>query len=1169
MDPISIQSTLDNIVQSIDRVIEHNTKEIEEKQKLIENPQLLKTMYPHLLDPEFNLKIANKREFNQFIHDIDYSVPVKERENICNDQFELSPNQIFVKHFLSSHTPYNGLLLYHGLGTGKTCSAISICEEHRKYMNQMQITKRILIIASPNVQDNFKLQLFDERKLKKIDNQWNLENCVGSQLLKEINPNQVYNISKKKIVNYIKRIIDTNYKFIGYAGLAKWVEKIKKRFKNEEDQKMAIKQAFSNRMMVIDEIHNIRVTNDNKGKKITGMAVQTIIDESENIKLLLLSATPMFNSYDEIIFILNLLNRNDNRSLIKESSVFTKDGEFIEDDRGNQVGKELFIRKSQGYISFVKGEHLYTFPYRIYPDLFDKSRSVFSLQNDYPSSQIDDQIIMEKIEYTDIYLSELGSYQQEQHEYIMQTLMQSLPDRTDNDSLLELRVLDKGIQSLNMIYPSISDTDGSIIGKDGLLNIMDESNYTYKYKDDVKEQFGRIFQHDKIGNYSGKIHSIVNCVKKSKGIVLIYSQFIEGGCVPLALALEELGLKRYGRTPNVLNDANTVAPLNVETMEPIKEGDNDVSIAKYIMITGNVKLSPDNETELKAVTNDSNVYGNDVKVVIISRAASEGVDFKYIRQVHIMDPWYNNNRNEQIIGRAVRFCSHKALPLEQRNVQIFMHGTRPFNDYEPIDLYIYRNAEYKSKKIGYVSRVMKETAVDCILNASLHAENIDKVDQNVEIELSTRDDTNTIRYMNYDLGSRHYSNICDYQDCNYTCSPDIRVLGDDVSTYQLDHMVLETIIHKIKMAFKEKYMYDKEELIGFVRHRKSYSIHQIHAALDHLIKQKDSEFITNENGTVGYLKNIGNYYMFQPASYGDSIIAYDDRIRVPDFKYKIIQYNPSQEKNKTMKKSSTLNLTENKKESIINKIQNLLEKTKEKQNIKKNNKKDWYAIASKCIDHIIDIPRQDVLLYILEHILDHLVIEEKKELVEYIYNKPEKEYDNIERDVFSILERTNHIKNKDLDAFLFYSKGKDEVYELDNGKLLQSPSVRASNAFIMHLVKYKYKLEKYNNIVGFTDELKNSIEFKLKYVERSRNKGFRCDQSKIEEIHKILDNITDSAFKVNKKISRMESCCILELILRHYNRTKKNNKVWYMPLELACLNKIQDVYRKNKKIELK
>ena len=85
-------------------------------------------------------------------------------------------------------TPYNSLLLYHGLGTGKTCSAIGVAEEMRQYMQQMNIRKKILIIASPNVQDNFKLQLFNESKLKKLENgTWNVSSCVGQSLYKEIN----------------------------------------------------------------------------------------------------------------------------------------------------------------------------------------------------------------------------------------------------------------------------------------------------------------------------------------------------------------------------------------------------------------------------------------------------------------------------------------------------------------------------------------------------------------------------------------------------------------------------------------------------------------------------------------------------------------------------------------------------------------------------------------------------------------------------------------------------------------------------------------------------------------------------------------------------------------------------------------------------------------------
>ena len=55
---------------------------------------------------------------------------------------------MFVRNYLSFETPYNSLLLYHGLGTGKTCSAISVSEEMRRYNNQLGINKKIIVVAS-------------------------------------------------------------------------------------------------------------------------------------------------------------------------------------------------------------------------------------------------------------------------------------------------------------------------------------------------------------------------------------------------------------------------------------------------------------------------------------------------------------------------------------------------------------------------------------------------------------------------------------------------------------------------------------------------------------------------------------------------------------------------------------------------------------------------------------------------------------------------------------------------------------------------------------------------------------------------------------------------------------------------------------------------------------
>jgi hypothetical protein len=172
-------------------------------------------LYPSLDDPNFNIKITERKEFYDTKMEIpDITDIEKQADELCNADFELSPHQMFVRNFLSFETPYNSLLLYHGLGTGKTCSAISVAEEMRYYMKQMGISQRIIVVASPNVQENFKIQLFDERKLKLVDGIWNLRACTGNKYLKEINPMNMKGLTKSKVVSQIKIIINQYYLFV-------------------------------------------------------------------------------------------------------------------------------------------------------------------------------------------------------------------------------------------------------------------------------------------------------------------------------------------------------------------------------------------------------------------------------------------------------------------------------------------------------------------------------------------------------------------------------------------------------------------------------------------------------------------------------------------------------------------------------------------------------------------------------------------------------------------------------------------------------------------------------------------------------------------------------------------------------------------------------------------
>ena len=319
-----------------------------------------------------------------------------------------------------------------------------------------------------------------------------------------------------------------------------------------------------------------------------------------------------------------------------------------------------------------------------------------------------------------------------------------------------------------------------------------------EYKPNTLSKFGRIFSQEEIQKYSSKISSICKTVKKSKGVIIIYSQFIDGGCVPIALALEEMGFKRYGKNRSLFKNIN-VTPLNAITMEP-KTDEEKFSQAKYIMITGDPLLSPDNNLELIACTNENNKDGEIVKVVIVSKAGSEGLDFKNIRQVHILEPWYNINRIEQTIGRAVRNLSHCLLPFNERNVEIYLYGSeQEENVIEPVDLYMYRLAENKAKKIGVVSRIIKQNSIDCLLNKSYNKINIDK---NINIVTSTNQN------ITYNIKDKSNSSLCDFMNnCNYECLPEnIDISDNDVGRETYDDtfimMNIDKILYRIKSLFK-------------------------------------------------------------------------------------------------------------------------------------------------------------------------------------------------------------------------------------------------------------------------------------------------------------------------------------------------------------------------------
>ena len=1192
----NIESVFNENFEKIDLDdVDYNTflknKEILNQTYISEHENQFSNLYPSLDDTDFNIKIAEKKEFNETKYDGTIYDIEEEAKKLCEADFELLPHQLFVRNFLSFQTPYNSLLLYHGLGTGKTCSAITVSEEMRTYLKQLGIAQRIIVVASPNVQQNFKLQLFDERKLKLVDGLWNLRACTGNKYLKEINPMNMKGLTKEKVIKQINSIIQNSYLFLGYIEFANYI--VKKSDSDEDDPKKRkaemirkLKKHFSNRLVIIDEVHNIRISDDKQDKRVA-QELFKLVKYVDNLRLLFLSATPMYNSYKEIVWLLNVMNLNDQRSTIEINDVFDKTGNLLINPDGTNAGEELLRRKSTGYVSFVRGENPYTFPYRIFPSLFSIGNTFKQLT--YPTKQLNGKSIVQPLEHLDVYVNVCGAFQEKGYNYILSVIKEKagktkagLPSFENMDSF-GYTVLQKPLQALNIVYPNkmldvakpIIDTK-ILLGSEGLKRTMKytettnpptRKNFEYRNKD-----FGDFFAPDKIGQYSSKIKSITDNILNSDGIVLIYSQFIDGGAVPMALALESLGFTRFGTKTSNLFKTPPHKSIDAKTFLTKDEMENpdDFTPATYTMITGEKALSPDKVFDLKNLTDEDNKNGEKIKIVIISMTGSEGIDFKNLRQVHILEPWYNLSLIEQIIGRAVRTCSHKQLPFKDRNVEIFLYGTiMTDTEEEAADLYIYRLAELKAVQIGRVSRILKESSVDCILNidqTNFTEENMNTI---VKQQLSNK------KVIDFPIGDKANTVSCDYMDtCNFKCKPFKKITEADIKldTYDESFIIINTdkIIQRIRDLFKERFFYKKDKLISEINVVKNYPLIQINAALTVLIDDQN-EYLTDKYERLGHLVNIEEYYLFQPIELNNENISVFDRRNPIDYKHKeiVVPIQMKKEEPLISMSKDKVSIKKNEMETIKNTGTKIIEDCREKYNTSmsdiakiKRGEDDWYSFVAVLKNtnafKNMEMSHDDYKQFIVSHILDYLIFEDTKEVLTYIYFKQDKLTD-FEQEIKKYYDDLM-LDNKGIIGIILPKDNKQHLLvkgdeEWKNGQQEDYTDL------VPELKKLVIPLTNYNTLVGFITMFKKDYNiFKVKNLDDKRSKGARCDQAGKSETIKLLNEIIDDTVyssENTKGRNKIEFCVLQEMYLRYFDKTSKNNKRWFVTPSEMIINGIE------------
>ena len=211
---------------------------------------------------------------------------------------DLLRNQKIVANFLREETPYRGLLLYHGLGSGKSAASITIAEGY--------VNRHVVVMLPASLSINFRHELKHfKTKNKYTLIHYNSPIAVQSILMKLL-PSKIY----QDLIHEAKGLTDEADKISFRKGVISKQERLKGKSMNDflemlYDPSREIDNPFDNKTIIIDEVHNL--TSMIIGGGAQGELMYEMMMNAKDLRLVCLSGTPAINSIYELAIMLNLL----------------------------------------------------------------------------------------------------------------------------------------------------------------------------------------------------------------------------------------------------------------------------------------------------------------------------------------------------------------------------------------------------------------------------------------------------------------------------------------------------------------------------------------------------------------------------------------------------------------------------------------------------------------------------------------------------------------------------------------------------------------------------------------------------------------------------------------------------------------------------------------------
>jgi hypothetical protein len=600
----------------------------------------------------------------------DYNNPGYDEEAAYNSLckagvYSLKQQQKFAGRIMNTHTDINSMLIYHGLGSGKTQTSIVIGEAFKfKKTNRSQISSRspgrVLIVVPAALKRQYFFEIVGRLESGQIksapgeiwisgDRQYytttTLRDSVSlnDQLVLKLRQ-EIFDLENSRIPDYtlialkgeeIKKLIlanehsvqkettnvNTVYEIISHQKFLNQILQL-------EDKKFVHKESVirdflghENGLLIIDEIQNLI---SELGTNYRRLLYTLRYVANPKFRCVFLTGTPIYDKPYEFGLLMNVMRPRvvfpDSRD--EFDKLFIHDNQFI--------NRSFFKQMCSGYISYFKGGNPLAYP---------RKKTIIMKHQ------------MEDYQYTQYKIALVSEVEKDQ-----KTIFNKQDDFYSNrlTENLSTGIFNTSNQVCNIAFPKATVTAQDLAGGASKTaeTQLKKNLSTFKTLLDAElkkhipaERTPKILA--KVREFSAKMAKVAELILECPGTVFVYSNYVYYGVDAMAIIMEALGYSSFPRqTPGF----------------------------RYFVWKGETNSKAGLVDMARTTFNDpANADGSLLKVIFGTQTVMEGVDFKNVNQVHVLDPWWNDSRMQQVIARGVRLCSHRDLPPEYRFVNVFIH----------------------------------------------------------------------------------------------------------------------------------------------------------------------------------------------------------------------------------------------------------------------------------------------------------------------------------------------------------------------------------------------------------------------------------------------------------------------------------------------------------------